>query len=248
MKPTISTQIRHELKIQDRVIVLFNSDEKTFLNNIDNKRVFIFYVVKGSLEINGTNVKSDELIMTSNFNDVIVNVDTIVLYLQISTQISNSFLCQPIKIPTLKYFEKYQAKISRINCSFNNIDLIRPWSIYLAELDFNSKIDLHIHKKLRNVLLFVGKPDEIIGYLIIRKDSKNLAFPLINGDVRIVSPSIIHNVIPQENSKLKFFVINDDLSDYENSANSDYHNEIKVSFSSLIFQERVNRYPTILNF
>jgi len=150
--------------------------------------------------------------------------------------------------PKIQYFDKYDAKIGRLICKEQNKDLLNPWSLYLSELDFSNKIHLHLHKNLKNILVFIGRTKEVLGYLLIKKDNKVYAYPLKNGDVAVVMPNVIHNVCARKGEKLKFYVVNDAISEYEEPSNSDYHNLHQIQYNDLIIQQRVTSNSLLYNF
>ncbi len=140
---------------------------------------------------------------------------------------------------SLSYFDKYKASIRKIN--FSGLErYLAPWSFYFASIPFSENIKLHEHWQLTNFLIFVGKPDEKLGYLILQDQGTIKTEPLYAHDFAIVYPHVIHNVCAKcEDQNLDFLIVNNSPSDYESDHDSDYHNLESIQYSEL---EKSSRY------
>lgn len=222
----------------------FNSIENSFIN-------YLFVIVSGEVTVNSKKICKNEIFRLGKSDSIEIEENFVQLVgFQLNLSSKESIMNKTIILPPfeLSYYEKYDAKISRINYLIDHIDQLLPWSFYFAELMFKNEIVLHIHKDVRNILFFTGNEDETLGYLIIQNEAKNNAFPIRNGDTAIVEPNVLHNICSIKGKTIGFYIINDNISDYEHPENSDYHNICTIKYSDLIVQERVSNYPIQYSF
>jgi hypothetical protein len=118
-------------------------------------------------------------------------------------------------------------------------DVLAPWTGYWIKIPAaNETIAVHVHHALTNIVAIAGDGAETAGYLVAQSAGFE-ASPLVAGDLVVVDPKTIHNLVAAPHSKpLKFFVFNNNISNYHEPNAADYHNMTRVGFSELTILRR----------
>jgi hypothetical protein len=232
------------IEISDRYLYLIEIRNKSFLkshknifeNIIQNKVVI---ALSGEFNVGESKLKKHSIFWMRDSLEFSSNSDTLI-FLCVSIQSTKEMPTNNLLFPKVKlaFYEKYFAKIGEVDTIVNNINLINPWSLYFARLNYTPKVNLHVHYNLRNILVFLGPKNKEIGFIIIKSQKSVSAYPLRCGDIAIVESGIIHNVCSKENESMEFYVINDVQSRYENIETSDYHNLVTIDYKELNFEKR----------
>jgi hypothetical protein len=143
-----------------------------------------------------------------------------------------------------RYFEKYDSFQAQLHVRDGERDILAPWELYHVRMvaEARREVQLHIHHLVTNVLFVRGPIGAQRGYLVVERDGRVEAVPLIGGDRAIVRPGIPHTVLPVEASDpIEMVVFNNDLSKYEDVEHSDFHLLGTVPWSEVSVRARPPR-------
>jgi len=125
-----------------------------------------------------------------------------------------------------RHFEKYQSFQAQLRVRDRGRDLLAPWELYRVRMvaEVRSTVQMHVHHVVTNLLFIAGEPGTERGYLVVARDGRVTATPLVGGDRAIVPPGLHHHVIPLDaGDPTDMIVFNDRVSAYEDTDHSDFH-------------------------
>jgi hypothetical protein len=147
-----------------------------------------------------------------------------------------------------RYFEKYDSFQAQLHVRDGARDLLAPWELYHVRIVAESRCEvrLHVHRMVTNVLFVRGPVGAARGYLVLERDGRVEATPLVGGDRAIVRPGLPHTVVPVEaRDPIEMVVFNNDLSRYEDVEHSDFHLLGTVPWSEVTVRERRDPRPRL---
>ncbi len=206
-------------------------------DKLDKLSHCLILVGSGSLVVYGKMVGRDQIMAVKFTPPSIISAieDTSLLVVKskhLAEQEFNDIWIFDLSKPV--YYNKYKAAISRIELSDKGGSLLAEWSSYIVDLPFMPKITLHFHANLRNILYFTGSASEIQGYVVVENNNRIHAWPVRGGDWAVIEKNVIHNVCTAKGHSMRFFVFNDETSDYETPETSDYHNLHSIDFEEIL--------------
>lgn len=148
-----------------------------------------------------------------------------------------------------RYFEKYDSFQAQLRLrDAEDRDVLAPWELYHVRMvaEARSEVQLHIHHVVTNVLFVRGPVGAERGYLVVEREGRMEAIPLLGGDRAIVRPGLVHTVLPVEaRDPIEMFVFNNDLSRYEDVDRSDFHLLDTVPWSGVTVRARPDGRPRL---
>ena len=147
-----------------------------------------------------------------------------------------------------RYFEKYDSFQAQLQVRDGARDLLAPWELYHVRMvaEASREMRLHVHHVVTNILFVRGPVGVERGYLVVERDGRVEATPLVGGDRAIVRPELPHTVVPVEaKDPIEMVVFNNDLSRYEDVDHSDFHLLRAVPWSEVAVRARADRRPRL---
>lgn len=148
-----------------------------------------------------------------------------------------------------RYFEKYDSFQAQLRVREGRRDLLAPWELYHVRMvaEARREVRMHIHHVVTNVLFVRGPVGERRGYLVVEREGRREATPLLGGDRAIVRPGFSHTVVPVEaEDPIEMVVFNNDLSRYEDVDHSDFHLLGSVPWGEVAVLDRPEARPRLL--
>ncbi len=147
-----------------------------------------------------------------------------------------------------RYFEKYDSFQAQLRIRDGGRDLLSPWELYHVRMvaEARREVQLHVHHVVTNVLFVRGPIGAERGYLVVKRDGRVEAMPLVGGDRAIVRPGLSHTVLPVEaRDPIEMVVFNNDLSRYEDVDHSDFHLLETVPWDEVKVRPRTDARPRL---
>lgn len=103
----------------------------------------------------------------------------------------------------------------------------------------SDRVQFHVHREVTNLLFVPGPAGARRGWLIVARDGRTMATPLLGGDRAVDRPEIRHHVVPLAGADpVEMIVVNDGPSACEDVDRSDFHLVETVPWSGIEVEER----------